>query len=112
MHLGGAAEFSTFRRTLAAILGPALGMTREDDPQLSAWISARLRVIAIPVSDADELGHAETCVLDALDPPFNLLGRPPSPVRTRLTELRRDRRLSAGVRSAEQRPRPRAQLPK
>jgi hypothetical protein len=110
MHLAGAAEFSTFRRTLAAILGPGLGMTSEDDPQLSAWISARLRVIAIPVSDADKLGGTESGVLDALDPPFNLQGRPPSLVRTRLTELRRDGNPSAGVHSAEQRPRPRAQL--
>jgi hypothetical protein len=56
MHLGGAAEFSTFRRTLAAILSSTLGMTSEDGPQLSAWIKAYLRVIAIPVPDADQLG--------------------------------------------------------
>ena len=48
MHLGGAAEFSTFRRTLAAILRLVLSLTAEDDPQLSAWINARLRVIAVP----------------------------------------------------------------
>jgi hypothetical protein len=34
MHLGSAAEFSTFRRTLAAILGSVLGMISEDDPRL------------------------------------------------------------------------------
>ena len=76
MHLAGAAEFSTFRRTLAAILGPVLGMTGEDDPQLSAWISARLRVTAIPVPDADQLGQIEAAVLDRLDPPLDLPGRP------------------------------------
>jgi hypothetical protein len=42
MHLGGAAEISTFRRTLAAILLPVLGLDTEDDPKLSAWISTRL----------------------------------------------------------------------
>ncbi len=89
MHLGGAAEFSTFRRTLAAILRPVLGLTSEDDPQLSAWISTHLRVAAVPVPDADRLVEIETAVLDALDPPLNLRGRPPTPIRTRLAGLRR-----------------------
>lgn len=91
MHLAGAAEFSTFRRTLAAILSPVLAMSGEDDPQLSEWMSAHLRVIAVPVPDADQLGRIETAVLDRLDPPLNLQGRPPSPVRERLTGLRRNR---------------------
>jgi hypothetical protein len=48
MHLGGAAEFSTFRRTLAAILRSVLGLDTEDDPKLSAgsaptWESTRCR---------------------------------------------------------------------
>jgi hypothetical protein len=89
MHLGGAAEFSTFRRTLAAILRPVLSLTSEDDPQLSIWISTHLRVAAVPVPDADRLGEIETAVLDALDPPLNLRGRPPTPIRTQLTGLRR-----------------------
>lgn len=89
MHLGGAAEFSTFRRTLAAILRPVLSLTSEDDPQLSIWISTHLRVAAVPVPDADRLGELETAVLDALDPPLNLHGRPPTPIRTQLTGLRR-----------------------
>jgi hypothetical protein len=89
MHLGGAAEFSTFRRTLAAILRPVLGLTSEDDPQLSVWISTHLRVAAVPVPDADRLSEIETAVLDALDPPLNLRGRPPTLIRTRLAGLRR-----------------------
>jgi hypothetical protein len=91
MHLGGAAEFSTFRRTLAAILGSAIGLTSEDDPQLSAWMSTHLRVVTAPVTDADGLGQIESAVLDSLDPPLNLQGRSLSPVRARLTELRRRR---------------------
>ena len=91
MHLGGAAEFSTFRRSLAAVLAPVLDMTSEDDPQLSAWMDAHLRVITVPVPDASQLGRAEAAVLDTLDPPLNLRGRPPSPLRTRLAELRRQR---------------------
>ena len=86
MHLGGAAEFSTFRRTLAAILRPVLGMTGEDDPQLSAWMKAHLRIIAVPAPDASRLGQAEAVVLDALDPPLNLQGRSSSPVRSRLVQ--------------------------
>ena len=89
MHLGGAAEFSTFRRTLAAILRPVLGLSSEDDPQLSAWISTHLRVNAVPVPDADGLAETETAVLGTLDPPLNLRGRPPSAIRARLAELRR-----------------------
>jgi hypothetical protein len=91
MHLAGAAEFSTFRRTLAAILGTVLGMTGEDDPQLSTWIDAHLRIIAAPVPDPDQLGHIETTVLERLDPPLNLQGRQRSPVRRQLTALRRSR---------------------
>jgi GIY-YIG catalytic domain-containing protein len=91
MHLGGAAEFSTFRRTLAAILRSVLDLDGEDDPRLSAWINARLSVIALAVPDADHLGDIETAVLSILDPPLNLRGRPPTPIRMRLAELRRDR---------------------
>jgi hypothetical protein len=89
MHLGGAAEFSTFRRTLAAILRPVLELSSEDDPQLSAWINAHLRVNAVPVPDADRLGQIETAVLGTLDPPLNLSSRPITPIRARLAELRR-----------------------
>jgi hypothetical protein len=78
MHLGGAAEFSTFRRTLAAILRPVLGLDTEDDPKLSAWISTHLGVNSVPVPDPDRLAEAETAVLDLLDPPLNLRGRPPT----------------------------------
>jgi Family of unknown function (DUF6884)/GIY-YIG catalytic domain len=90
MHLGGSAEFSTFRRTLAAILWPVLPLDAEDDPRLSAWINAHLRVVAVPVPDADSLGRIETTVLDAVDPPLNLSGRPRSPIRAELGRLRRN----------------------
>ncbi len=96
MHLAGSAEFSTFRRTLAAILSPVLGLASENDPRLSAWISTHLRVIAVPVPDPGQLGHVEAAVLDLLDPPLNLAGRPPSPIRQRLTTLRRARTTAPG----------------
>jgi hypothetical protein len=50
-----------------------------------------------PVPDADQLGQTEAAVLDRLDPPLNLQGRLPSPVRTRLTELRRHRDSGAAA---------------
>jgi hypothetical protein len=99
MHLGGAAEFSTFRRTLAAILRPVLGLDTEDDPKLSAWISTHLGVNAVPVPDPDRLAEVETAVLDLLDPPLNLRGRPPTAIRARLAELRRDRRADLAGRA-------------
>ena len=111
MHLAGAAEFSTFRRTLAAILSPVVGMTREDDPQLSAWISAHLRVIAVPVPNPDQLGRIEDSVLDRLDPPLNLQGRPPSMIRDRLTSLRRNRDTTRNL-LAESASRPASSPPK
>jgi hypothetical protein len=89
MHLGGSAEFSTFRRSLAAILRGVLGLDTEDDPRLSDWINAHLRVVTLEVPDADRLGEIESAVLDILDPPLNLRGRPVSAIRTRLTGLRR-----------------------
>ena len=45
----------------------------------------------MPVPDPDRLAEAETAVLDLLDPPLNLRGRPPTPIRARLAELRRGR---------------------
>ena len=48
-----------------------------------------LRVIAIPVDDADTLDALETRVLDALDPPLNLDKRPKNDLRACLSALRR-----------------------
>jgi hypothetical protein len=91
MHLGGSAEFSTFRRTLAAVLRDVQSLTSEDDPRLTAWVDRHLSVITVPVPDADRLGRIESEVLDVLDPPLNLMGRPGNPLRTRLRQLRRER---------------------
>jgi hypothetical protein len=88
MHLGGRAEFSTFRRTLAAILRQPLGLADEDDTRLSEWMARHLRVLPVPVSDGDALGALEAEVLDALDPPLNLRGRPVTTLRALLSTLR------------------------
>lgn len=48
-----------------------------------------LRLIAIPVDDADTLGAVETEVLSELNPPLNLDKVTRDPLRTQLSTLRR-----------------------
>ncbi|SNQ46797.1 hypothetical protein FRACA_1560007 [Frankia canadensis] len=91
MHLGRRAEFSTFRRTLAAALSDELSLGGEDTEGLDFWISQHLRVIAVAVDDADELGRLEDAVLAALDPPLNIRGRPATALRARIRERRGSR---------------------
>ena len=89
MHLAGNHEFSTFRRTIGAILAAEIGSTDVDEQALSEWMRAHLRVVTISFDDRDELGLLEKRILTALDPPLNLQGMPSSSVRSRLGELRR-----------------------
>ena len=89
MHLGGNHEFSTFRRTLGAILAAASGLDRIDETRLTAWMLEHLIVVAVPYEDADALGRLEELVLQDIDSPFNLKGMPGTPVRARISELRR-----------------------
>jgi len=90
MHLGGNHEFSTFRRTLGAILaaGAGAGDDRIDESRLSTWMNHHLTVVAVPCADADTLGRLEELVLAEIDPPFNLKGMPGTPIRARITQLR------------------------
>lgn len=87
MHLGGSAQLSTFRLTLAAILQPQAGRGL-DETALTQWMTVHLSVIAIPISDRDAINDIETDVLARLDPPLNLAKRPPTPVRRTLNQLR------------------------
>ncbi len=89
MHLGRRHEFSTFRRSLGSVLASAWDEPDIDEERLSAWMHRHLRLIAVPVDDADALGDLEAAVLAALDPPLNLSKMPRNPVRDRLTTLRR-----------------------
>ena len=96
-HMRGRIRSSTFRLTLAAALIESLelrlaGPSRLDpgsEDALSGWISAHLEVAVHPFHDADALGALEDLVLGKLDPPLNLHGRPPTPLRTKLGALRR-----------------------
>jgi hypothetical protein len=89
MHLGGRAILSTFRTSLGAILSTTLWYGAHDEARLTQWMYQRLRVIALPVDDADSLGDVETQVLGRLDPPLNLSKTTTTPLRTELSRLRR-----------------------
>lgn len=86
MHLGRRHEFSTFRRTLGAVLADS---DLIDEAQLTRWMHAHLRVLAVPFEDVEALGRLETDVLGTLDPPLNLKGMSTTPVRLRLKQLRK-----------------------
>ncbi len=88
MHLAGNHEFSTFRRTIGAILAATEGSTRINERQLSEWMRVHLRVVAVPFDDRDELGVLEKRVLATLDPPLNLQGMTSTPLRQQLQYLR------------------------
>ena len=89
MHLAGKHEFSTFRRTIGAILAAERDSTDVDELALSEWMRAHLRVATVAFDDRDDLGRLEKRILAALDPPLNLQGMTSTPVRRRLRELRR-----------------------
>lgn len=89
MHLGGRHEFSTFRRSLAAVLSSPESPHRVDEVALTAWMVQHLSIIAEPFDDADLLGRVERSVLGRIDPPLNLMGMPRTELRAGLTARRR-----------------------
>ena len=96
-HLGGNIYGSTFRLTLASCLATPLELESEGRKRLapggeqliSSWIQQHLSVAVHPNSDRDALENLEHRVLGKLDPPLNLRGMDPSPIRVRLQECRR-----------------------
>ena len=48
----------------------------QDNGRVSRWSEDHLRVAIVPLDDRDALECIEQAVLDTLDPPFNLDGRP------------------------------------
>ncbi len=89
MHLGKKHEFSTLRRSLGSIIAEAHGQPTIDEEQLTRWMYAHLRVIPIPVADVDTLDRLESEILTELDPPLNLAKVPKTPLRVRLSALRK-----------------------
>lgn len=89
MHLGNKHEFSTFRRSVGAILATMRDSQNIDEIALSKWMDLHLRVLVVPFEDADSLGWVEQTVLAELDPLLNLKGMPDTELRRRLKELRK-----------------------
>ena len=89
MHLGKKHEFSTLRRSLGSTLARAYDQPAIDEAQLTRWMYAHLRVVAIPVTDAHTLDALETTILAELDPPLNLAKVTRTPLRQRLSALRK-----------------------
>lgn len=95
-HLGGTIRASTFRLTLAAALLDVLGLQstwakrleRTSERALTAWMRAYLDVAVFPYEDRHRLRDLEATVLQHLDPPLNLEGRGPTPLRAALQEKR------------------------
>jgi len=103
-HIRGSVRGSTFRLTLAAVLRAPLklkviGPRKLDagsERRLTEWILGHLEVAVHPFPDADRLGQLERRVLGTMDPPLNLEGMPPTPLRSRLSVLRREVSAAGG----------------
>ena len=95
-HLRGRIQGSTFRLTLAACLAAPLQLHRTDskhlapdsEQQLTLWMHEHLKVAVMPFPERDALADLEHHVLAKLDPPLNLDGRGPTPIRQTLSHLR------------------------
>jgi hypothetical protein len=95
-HLRGRISASTFRLTLAAALADSLGLVSEasdldtaSEHRLSGWMREHLEVGVHRFPDRDALADLEDHVLAKLDPPLNLDGMPPTPIRQSLSGQRR-----------------------
>jgi hypothetical protein len=97
-HLRGRIDGSTFRLTLASALVRPLGLVstsphhldKRSEEDLTEWMREHLEVAVHPFADRDRLGKLEDHVLDKLDPPMNIEGMPPTPLREALTRRRRE----------------------
>ena len=97
VHLGGKIRMSAFRWSLAAALfdqldvqvQAAMLITPSSERALTEWMRERLSIAVHAHDDRDTLGGLEHAMLLQLDPPFELGDLPSTPLRERLTELRR-----------------------
>ena len=98
-HLNGNVGSSTFRKTLSSVLLAPLqlhvsGKDRLDQASnrlVSMWMRRHLAVVTAQVEERSTLAQIEVAVLARLDPPLNLMGMAPTPIRARL------RRAAAGT---------------
>ncbi|KAA1376067.1 DUF7669 domain-containing protein [Aeromicrobium fastidiosum] len=88
VQLNGRTRASTFRMTLATVLGDHLGLTSLDDPRLTEWMTEHLSVTTWPVDDGDNLRELARHVIDQLDPPLNVDHLASAEYRARLLQMR------------------------
>lgn len=88
VQLNGRTRASTFRMTLATVLGEFLGMTTLDDPRLTDWMHEHLSITTFAVDDGDDLGDVVRSVVDELDPPLNVEHLGATEYRARLQQMR------------------------
>jgi len=108
-HIRGRIRGSTFRLTLASVLREQLGLiptgpkllAPRSEKALTQWIRDHLSV-AVHRFPADPLADLEHQVLVRLDPPLNLDGMPPNPLRMHLRELRHVLRYAPTTRLSAQ----------
>lgn len=95
-HLGGKVRNSTFRLTLCAslietlelvIIGPRK-LNNRSECAITEWMTEHLKVAVYAYRDRTKIEKIEARVLAKLNPPLNIRGMPPSPVRQALTILR------------------------
>ena len=96
-HLNGNVASSTFRKTLTAVLFEPLSLKlsgpqcldKTSNAAVSGWMRAHLCLVIAPHPDRERLAEVEHAVLQRIDPPLNLMGMPPTPIRATLSGLRR-----------------------
>lgn len=95
-HLKGSVRTSTLRHTLAAILQRSPGRSRSDEgilppgeSELSKWMRSHLEIAVSPIENPKILATLEQQVIEMLDPPLNLRGMRRTPLRDRISGLRK-----------------------
>ncbi|MBD8606079.1 hypothetical protein IFT73_04365 [Aeromicrobium sp. CFBP 8757] len=88
VQLNGRTRASTFRMTLATVLGDHLGMTSIEDPQLTEWMLEHLSITTWGVDDGNGLRELARVVIDELDPPLNVDHLASTEYRARLQQMR------------------------
>ncbi len=88
VQLNGRTRASTFRMTLATVLGEHLGMTSIEDPRLTDWMLEHLSITTWGVDDGNGLRELARVVIDELDPPLNVDHLASTEYRARLQQMR------------------------
>jgi hypothetical protein len=88
VQLHGRTRASTFRMTLATVLGDHLGMTSLEDPRLTEWMLEHMSIATWGVDDGNGLRELARGVIDELDPPLNVDHLASTEYRARLQQMR------------------------